>query len=84
MSEYYLITWIIKQLKAFSDIGTRTQQVKQLFIVNLQQGNLDRKLCPTFRQLLKYLMKCPGNDTCKRILKEYIQIKNIYKMFFFF
>ena len=64
-----LVSRIVKELKALRHVRA-TQQVKQFFIVDLEQGHLDGKLNPTSSQLLEDLMQSTWNNPSKRILTE--------------
>lgn len=65
-----LVAWIVEQLKTLVDVLRGAEEVKQLLVVDLQEGDFDGELCAVLRKLLKDLVESSGDDASQRILNK--------------
>lgn len=68
-----LISRVVKELQPLIDVLAGAEQVEQLLVVNLQQGDFDWELCAVLRKFLKDLVQRSGDDASKRVLNIQIQ-----------
>lgn len=66
----HLVARVVEELQPLVDVLGGAEQVEQLLVVDLQQGNFDWELCAVLRKLLKDLVQRSGDDSCQRVLKK--------------
>ncbi len=69
-SESYLVTRVVEELQPLVDVLAGAEQVEQLLVVDLQQGDFDRELRAVLWKLLKDLVQRSGDDASQRVLKK--------------
>lgn len=68
VSDSNLVARVIKKLQPLCDILAGAEQVEQLLVVDLQQGDFDGELSAVLRKLLKDLVQRSGDDAGQRVL----------------
>lgn len=72
-----LVSGVVKQLQSLADVLGGAEEIKQLFVVDLQQGHFDGKLHAIFSKFLKDLVEGPRDDTGQWVLKDKEDEKSI-------
>lgn len=70
LPDSHLVSGVVKQLQSFADVLCGAEEIEQLFVVDLQQGDFDRKLGAILSKFLKDLVESPRDDTGQWVLKD--------------
>lgn len=78
LSTRHLVTRVVEELQPLGDVLAGAEQVEQLLVVDLQQGDFHGELGAVLRELLENLMQRSGDDTGQRVLEGQTQRQLVF------